>query len=62
MKHEIGELTLTEVAEISFNEDKQERVARAKLNSNLGVEEIFYSVRWHDRGRRMISVQVVDEP
>jgi hypothetical protein len=61
-KGEIGKLQVREPAEISFDQGRQRRVARAKVVSNLGEEAIFYTVEWQDRKKGMFSVQVFDKP
>ena len=62
MREENGDLKLVDVAEISFDEDTQKRIARALLSTKLGTENIYYSVEWHDRENAMILVQVTDKP
>jgi hypothetical protein len=59
-KHEIGKLEVREPIEISFDQQRQRRVARAQLVSKLGEQDIFYTVQWQDRKNGMFSVQVLD--
>jgi hypothetical protein len=58
---EMGKLEVREPVEVSFDKEKQRRVARAKLASQLGEEDIFYTVEWHDRKKGMFSVQVFNK-
>jgi hypothetical protein len=59
-KDEIGKVTLREPVEVSFDSEKQRRVARGKLVSKLGEDQIFYTVQWQDRKKGMFAVQVFD--
>jgi hypothetical protein len=58
---EMGKLEVHEPVEVSFDKEKQRRIARAKLASQLGEEDIFYTVEWHDRKKGMFSVQLYDK-
>jgi hypothetical protein len=60
-KDEFGKLQVREAVEISFDQHAQRRVARAKLISRLGEEEVFYTVQWQDREKGMCAIQVYDQ-
>jgi hypothetical protein len=60
-KGEFGKLQVRESTEISFDQERQRRVARVKLISKLGVEEIFYTVEWLDRKKWNFFVQIFDK-
>ena len=60
-KEKIGKLQVCDPVEISFDQQRQRRVARARLISTPGEEEIFYTVEWADRKKRTFSVQVYDK-
>jgi hypothetical protein len=59
-KDKSGKLQIREPLELSFDRQKQRRVARAKLASELGEEDIFYTVEWQDRDKGMFMIQVYD--
>ena len=61
-KGEIGEVTVSEPVEVSFDPTAGRRVAQAKVNSKLGTQVIYYTVEWHDRRKGVIRVQVVEKP
>jgi hypothetical protein len=60
-KDQIEKLEVREPVEISFDQGRQRRVARATLVSKLGEEEIFYTVEWQDRKKGTFSVQMYDK-
>jgi hypothetical protein len=60
-KDEIGAITIHNPVEVSFDPEKQRRVCRAVLVSNLGEYPIFYTVEWQDRNKRIIAVQVYEK-
>jgi hypothetical protein len=59
-KNDFGPLTLSDPEEVSFDREKQIRVARAKITSNLGVQDVFYTVEWQNRGKGLFQVRVSD--
>lgn len=60
-KDELGVLQIREPIELSFDQERQRRVARATLVSKLGEEVIFYTVEWNDRKKGIFRVQVSDK-
>jgi hypothetical protein len=59
-KAEFGEVEVREPVEVSFDPQQQRRVARARLVSKLGEQDIFYVVEWGDRGKGVWAVRVSD--
>jgi hypothetical protein len=59
-KDELGPLTVREPVEVSFDEQGQKRVGRAKVITKLGEETIFYTVEWQDRTKVLFRVNVYD--
>jgi len=54
----IGKATVHDAVELSFDAEKQRRVARARLTTNLGEGPIFFTVQWQDRAKGIFAVQV----
>lgn len=61
-KNDIGRISIHDATEVSYNEKRKRRVARADLNSGMGTEVIFYSVEWDDISKGAFSVQIIDKP
>jgi hypothetical protein len=59
-KAEFGEVEVREPVEVSFDAEQQRRVARARLVSKLGEQDIFYTVEWGDRSKGVWAVRVSD--
>jgi len=59
-KDEFGKLQVREPVEISFDQHAQRRVARARLVSKLGEQEIFYTIQWQDPEKGTFAIQVYD--
>lgn len=60
-KQKIGAITVRDPVEISFDNDKQRRVARAKVASTLGEDPIFYTVQWQDRKQGTVYIEVFNQ-
>lgn len=58
----VGQITISNPGEISYDKKQQKRVARAELKSNLGSEVIFYTVEWQNRSKGLFLVQIQDHP
>jgi hypothetical protein len=59
-REQIGPLTLSDPEEISFDREKQRRVGRVQVTSNLGEQPVFYVIEWQDRGKRLFQIRVSD--
>ena len=60
-KVRIGPLTLIDPEEVSFDPEKQRRVVRVRVTSNLGEEVIFYTVEWQDRRKSLFQIRFLDQ-
>ena len=47
---------------LSFDREKQRRVGRVQVTSNLGEQPVFYVIEWQDRGKRLFQLRVSDQP
>ncbi len=61
VRAEMGEITINDPVELSFDPDSQVRTAKATVSWELGEIPLFYTVTWQDRSRGVIYVQLFDQ-
>jgi hypothetical protein len=56
----IPPITVTNPTEVRFDRLKQKRIAHATLTTNLGSDQVFYSVEWQNRYVGTFMVRVLE--
>jgi hypothetical protein len=57
-----GTPKISNVAERSFDEERQVRDVRCTLTTNLGPEDFYYTVEWQDRTKNLFQVKTRAKP